>query len=229
MGFILLAALVIAIVAGATIWVRRTLHKYAQPENRYDVTGAELARELLGLEGMEGVDVEPAEGAIGDHYDPTTRTVRLSAGHYDGRSLAAVTVAAHEVGHAVQHAQSYQPLTLRTRLVGALDASQKLGAAMLFATPLVAAITRSPAPTLLTVFGGLLIMGSSIVVHLLTLPTEFDASFRRALPLLKKHALLHEVDVPHAQRILLAAACTYVAAALISLFNVARWWAVLRR
>ena len=75
MGFILLAALVIAIVAGPTIWVRRTLQKYSQPENRYSVTGAALARELLQLEGMEGVDVEPAEGAIGDHYDPTTRTI----------------------------------------------------------------------------------------------------------------------------------------------------------
>jgi hypothetical protein len=97
------------------------------------------------------------------------------------------------------------------------------------ATPLIIGITRAPIAGLLMMFGGFLTLGSGVVMHLLTLPTELDASFGRALPLLKKQNILAVSDEPHARRLLRAAALTYVSASLMSLLNVARWWAILRR
>ncbi len=228
MLYLLVAVLFIAVIVGPALWVRRVMRRYGKPEDRYSGTGSALAEHLLAQEGIEGVGVDRApEGA--DHYDPTSRTVRLSPSNYDGRSLTAISVAAHEVGHAVQHHAGFKPLMLRSKLVVALAPLERAGAAMLFMAPIIGAVTRAPAPTLLTVLAGFLVLGSSIVVHLVTLPTEIDASFGRALPLLKKHNILHAGDEPHARRILRAAAWTYAAAALVSLFNIARWWAILRR
>ena len=155
--------------------------------------------------------------------------VRLTQQHYDGRSLTAVTIAAHEVGHAMQDASGYQPLKLRTQLVRWVSPVEKTGAALLMATPLIIAVTRVPAAGLMMMLGGLLTLGSGAVIHLLTLPTEFDASFARALPLLTRQNILKPVDEPHSRRLLKAAALTYVSVALMSLLNIARWWAILRR
>ena len=165
----------------------------------------------------------------GDHYDPEQRMVRLSAKNYQSHSLTAITIAAHEVGHAAQHASGYMPLIWRTRLVRWVGPVEKTGAALLMATPLIIGITRAPIAGLLMLFGGLLTLGSGVVMHFLTLPTEFDASFGRAMPLLKKQNILAVRAEPHARRLLRAAALTYVSASLMSLLNVARWWAILRR
>jgi Zn-dependent membrane protease YugP len=165
----------------------------------------------------------------GDHYDPAARAVRLSPGNYQGRSLTAVTVAAHEVGHALQDARGFAPLKWRTRLVQWVGPVEKIGAVLMMATPLIIGITRLPLAGLLMFFGGLLTLGSAVVIHLLTLPTEFDASFARAMPLLRDQEVLYEADERHARRLLRAAAMTYVSASLMSLLNVARWIAILRR
>ena len=109
------------------------------------------------------------------------------------------------------------------------DAVEKTGAVLMMATPIIIGLTRMPVAGLLMLLGGLLTLGSSVVIHLLTLPTEFDASFGRALPLMRRQDVLYEVDEPHARRLLRAAAMTYVAASLMSLLNVARWIAILRR
>jgi Zn-dependent membrane protease YugP len=153
----------------------------------------------------------------------------LSAGNYQARSLTAVTVAAHEVGHALQHASGFAPLLLRTRLVKWVSPVEKTGAMLMMAAPLIIGLTRLPVAGLLMFMGGLLTLGSGVVIHLLTLPTEFDASFGRALPLLRQQDVLYETDERHARRLLRAAAMTYVAASLMSLLNVARWIAILRR
>ena len=155
--------------------------------------------------------------------------VRLTAQNLDGRSLTAVTIAAHEVGHALQDAQGFAPLKLRTRLVKWVSPVEKTGAALLMATPLIIGLTRLPAAGLLMFLGGLLTLGSATVIHILTLPTEFDASFGRALPMLAEQKILRPADEPHARRLLRAAALTYVSASLMSLLNIARWWAILRR
>ncbi len=227
MHFLLLALLLLGVVVGPGLWVQRVLQRYSQPEARYRVTGAELARELLDAHGLRQVRVEAT--ASGDHYDPGEKAVRLARERFDGRSLSAITVAAHEVGHAIQDRDGYAPLRARTRLIGAIRPLQRLGAGLLMASPFVGMVTRVPGMGLLTLAGGLLSLGSSTLVHLITLPTEFDASFARALPMLERSGYLYAVDPPHARRILRAAALTYVAAALMSLVNIAQWWAILRR
>jgi Zn-dependent membrane protease YugP len=107
--------------------------------------------------------------------------------------------------------------------------AERLGAGLLMASPLIAIATRAPSVTLLVMAGGLLSLGTTTLIHLVTLPTEFDASFGRALPILKAGDYLHDSDYPHARRLLRAAALTYVSASLMSLLNIARWWAILRR
>ena len=227
MHIIFFILLILALVLGPGIWVRRVMAKYSQPADRYDQTGAETARSLLEFLEMSNVKVELTEA--GDHYDPIEKVVRLSAGNFDGRSLTAVTIAAHEVGHALQDATGFAPLHLRTRLVRWVGPIEKAGALLLMGTPVIIGITRVPAAGMLMLLGGLLTLGSAVVIHMLTLPTEFDASFGRALPLLADRKVLKPVDEPHARRLLKAAAMTYVSASLMSLLNIARWWAILRR
>jgi len=218
---------VLAIVFGPGLWVRRVLARYSEPAERYEATGAEIARRLLDRNGLTGVKVEPTEA--GDHYDPIDKAVRLTPDKYGGRSLTAITVAAHEVGHAVQDYRQFAPLRWRTRLVKATRGIERMGAGVLMISPFLGLATRVPAIGLLTFAAGLLTLGVSAIVHLVTLPTEFDASFGRALPMLDEHNILKKVDRPHARRLLTAAALTYVSASLMSLLNIARWMAILRR
>ena len=227
MSFLLIATIVLAIVFLPGLWVQQVMRRYSKPADRYPGTGAELARHLLDAFGLEAVKVEQTE--IGDHYDPQDKVVRLTPDKFGGRSLTAITVAAHEVGHALQDQQRYPPLRLRTRLVTATRHLERLGAAVLVASPFIGLLTRAPGVGAITFMGGLLTLGTASVVHLVTLPTEIDASFSRALPILEEGGFLQEGDAPHARRLLTAAALTYVAASLMSLLNVARWWALLRR
>jgi Zn-dependent membrane protease YugP len=227
MVFIVLIAVLLLVVFGPGIWVRRVLEKYSTPEDRYGGTGASLARHLLDKHGLQSVAVEPTDE--GDHYDPMAKAVRLTPDKHDGCSLTAITVAAHEVGHALQDHYNYPPLKWRTRLVKATSRIEKLGAALLVVSPFMGMLTHAPALGLLTLLAGMLTLGTSAAVHFVTLPTEFDASFNRALPLLDKHKILKSADRPHARRLLTAAALTYVSASLMSLLNIARWIAILRR
>jgi Zn-dependent membrane protease YugP len=218
---------VLVLVFGPGLWVKRVLARYSQPENRYDGTGADLARQLLDAHGLNSVKVEMTES--GDHYDPDSKTVRLTPDKFQGRSLTAITVAAHEVGHALQDHTDYAPLRWRTRLVKATRGVERLGAGVLMLSPFLGIATRVPSIGLITFAAGLLTLGTSALVHFVTLPTEFDASFGRALPTLDRHDILKKVDRPHARRLLTAAALTYVSASLMSLLNFARWLAILRR
>ena len=207
--------------------MRRTMKRYSNPPDRYSVSGGEAARQLLDMHGLHSVQTEATEA--GDHYAPDDKIVRLSQQNFDSRSLTAVVVAAHEVGHAVQDAKGYAPLHLRSRLVRWVGPIEKLGAGLLMATPLIVAITRTPVTGGVMILGGMLTLGAGVLVHLLTLPTELDASFKRALPMLDQHDVLIEGDERHARTLLRAAAMTYVSASLMSLLNIARWWAILRR
>ncbi len=227
MHLLVFGLVIIAVIFGPGIWVQRVLAKYSQPADRYSGTGAQLARHLLNKNGLENVKVEQTKE--GDHYDPSDKAVRLTPDKFDGRSLTAITVAAHEVGHALQDRDAYGPLRLRTHLVKATRYVEKLGAGILMVSPFIGALTRVPMLGVLMFLGGLLTLGSSTVIHLVTLPTEFDASFNRALPILEKDEILKKADRGHARRILKAAAYTYVSVSLMSLLNIARWWAILRR
>ncbi len=148
---------------------------------------------------------------------------------YHGHSLTAITVAAHEVGHAIQDARDERLFRNRQRLAKLAMRGQQFGSVVMLAAPVVLLVTRAPVLGLLF-FGvaiGSMLLGT--LVHLTTLPVEFDASFRKALPILENGQYLHDGDLPHANRILKAAAFTYVAASLASLLNLGRWLAVLRR
>lgn len=227
MAIVLFILLILALVFGPGIWVKRVLARYSEPADRYSGTGAELARRLLDAHGLNAVQVEPT--AAGDHYDPEAKMVRLTPDKHDGRSLTAITVAAHEVGHAVQDQENYVPLRLRTRLVKGMRGIERIGAGVLIVSPFLGALTRVPSLGLLTFAAGFLTLATGALVHAVTLPTEFDASFGRALPMLDKHRVLKPVDRPHAEKLLRAAALTYVSASLMSLLNIARWLAILRR
>jgi Zn-dependent membrane protease YugP len=227
MVYVLLLLLVVAAIYLPQVWVQRVLARYNQaPEENFPGTGGELARHLLTRFGLEHVEVETTE--IGDHYDPSTRCVRLTPDKHDGRTLTAITVAAHECGHALQHAGGERLFLLRSQLAGSAVWAARLGSLLLFAAPMLAVLTRAPSPALVSVLGGFLIIGFGVLVQLLTLPVELDASFRKALPLLES-GYLEPGQVPAARKILRAAAWTYVAASLASLLSFWRWLAILRR
>ena len=227
MGILIGIIVVLLIIFGPGIWVQRVLKKYSQPADRYSGTGAELARHLLDKHSLESVAVEASE--LGDHYDPVEKAVRLTPDKFDGHSLTAITVAAHEVGHALQDQSDFAPLRWRTRLVRATSGMEKIGAGILMISPFLGFFTRVPALGLLMFAAGMLTLGTSALIHIITLPTEFDASFNRALPMLEEHDILKAADKPHAHRLLTAAALTYVSASLMSMLNIARWLAILRR
>jgi Zn-dependent membrane protease YugP len=226
--YIIVFLLIIALVVfGPGLWVKRVLDRYSEPADRYAGTGAQLARHLLNKNGLQAVAVERSKQ--GDHYDPEDKAVRLTDDKFDGKSLTAITVAAHEVGHAVQDQQGYAPLRIRSNLVRGSRYIEKLGAGVLLVSPFIGAITRAPALGLLMFAAGMMTLGTSTLIHMATLPTEFDASFSRALPMLDEYRILKTADRPHARRLLRAAALTYVSASLMSLLNVARWLVILRR
>lgn len=225
---ILLAVLILLVmVIGPGLWVNAIMARYRHPADRYGKTGGQTARELLDELSLQHVQTEVTDS--GDHYDPLKKAVRLSEANFNGRSLTALTVAAHEVGHAIQDAAGFPPLRWRTRLVRWVGPVEKVGAGLLMLAPFSLALTRVPMIGIFTFLGGLLTLGSGVVVHVLTLPTEFDASFGRALPLVKLRRVLRHEDLPRARRLLMAAALTYVSGALQSLLNIARWWTILRR
>lgn len=227
MHFVFLFLVLIILLFGPQYWARYTFRKYAVPLDRIEGTGGELARHLLDRFEMQDVGVEKTQPG-GDHYDPETRMVRLSPDNYDQKSLTAVAVAAHEVGHAIQHHRNESKLALRTRLIKTTQKAQKLGAGAMLVLPIVMVVTRAPSAGLLMLLVGLISMGSAALVHLITLPVELDASFGKAMPILKE-GYISEQDEAAVNKILKAAAWTYVAASLASLLNIGRWVALLRR
>lgn len=223
-----LAALALfLLLALPPLMARVEIERHRAPDPALPGTGGELAWHLLERSGVKNVRVELTTG--GDHYDPQTKTVRLTEPHYHGASLAAVAVAAHEVAHALQDHEGYGPLKTRTTLVKSAEQIQKIGAALMLATPVLAVVTRSPKVGLLSAAAGLLTMGVMTLTHLVTLPVEWDASFRRALPMLREGGYLPPEKLRQARGILRACALTYLSGSVMSLLNVGRWITILRR
>lgn len=218
------AILFLGLVFGPQAWIKSTMKKHGAERQDFPGTGAELARHLLDQAGLQAVKVERIPE--GDHYSPVDNAVRLSASNFDGKSVTAVAVAAHEVGHALQHADGYGPLMMRQKLAGYAIAIQRTGSILLMATPIIFMLTRSPIILIAEVVAAFGIMLSTVVIHAVTLPTEFNASFKRALPILSQH--LPADDMPGATSVLKAAAFTYVASALVTLLDITRWLRVLR-
>ena len=227
MLYLLLTAAVLAVLLGPQLWVQWVMNRYnRKPETNFPGNGGELARHLLDRFKLDAVAVEATEQ--GDHYDPRTRCVRLTGDKLSGRTLTAITTAAHEVGHALQHAADEPLFRMRVRLVTYAAWAQKLGSFLLFAAPVLTLVTRAPAPGLVSALAAFLILGTNVVVQAVTLPVELDASFKKALPLLRS-GYLTPGQYTGAKRILRAAALTYLASSLAGLLNFWQWLRVARR
>lgn len=226
MAFLILLGLSIAVIFGPHIWAKRTLQMYSDHRDEIPGTGGELAQHLLDRLRIKSIRVEEAD--MGDHYDPVEKVVRLTPDVLNGKSLTAIVVAAHEVGHAIQDHLSYRPLHVRTKLVALSHTAEKAGSAILIALPFIATLTLAPVVGALMLFAGIATLSIPVLIHLITLPVEFDASFRRALPILAAGYVPHS-ELRAARRILTACALTYVAASLATLLNFWRWISILRR
>ncbi|MDH5784354.1 MAG: zinc metallopeptidase [Chromatiales bacterium] len=226
MPYLIILLLLIALIFGPQWWASYTFRRYSKTREEFPGSGGELAEHLLKRFEISAV-VEQTEK--GDHYDPNDRMVRLSPDNFSGKSLTAIAVAAHEVGHAIQHKNSEPLLATRSRLIIFAQRAEKIGAILMFAIPIVALITRLPHSGILLFLLGFGSMALATVVHLVTLPVEWDASFNKALPILREGNYIDKRDERAVRRILQAAALTYVAASLASLLSLARWLTFLRR
>jgi len=224
MIYLIIAA--ITVLFGPHLWARHVLNRYNRKEY-FSGSGIDLARLLVDRLNLNEVTVELTD--TGDHYDPAGKTIRLTNSVCGRKTLTAVVVAVHEVGHAIQDQSGYKPLKTRTRMIGTAQKLERIGAIIMMAVPVLAGVTRAPSVGVLMFIGGFATLCIPLLVHLLTLPTEFDASFKRALPLLTSGGYIPPEDLPAARKILTACALTYVASSLIGLLNVWRWIRVLRR
>src|SRR5690625_393787 len=197
---------IIAFIASLAIqgFLKSTYGKWSRQANTAGLTGAEVARAILHANDINDVRIEPVRGELSDHYDPAKKTVRLSEGIYARPSVAGMAVAAHEVGHAIQHARGYQALKVRTALLPVANIRSQFG-------PLLAIFGLMLGATGL-LKAGVWLFGAAVLFQLVTLPIEFDAS-RRALGNLQQLGLVTNTDQAGARSVLTAAALTYVAAA----------------
>jgi uncharacterized protein len=223
---LILLGLVFALAMLPQMWVKRVIAAHDAERADFPGTGGEFARHILDELKLGHVKVEETDQ--GDHYDPEAKAIRLLPKHLKGRSLTAVVIAAHEAGHAMQDATGYPPLQARTRLAKQALTMERIASVVMLATPIIMVLAKAPQILIIEVFVGVMIFALSILLHAVTLPVEFDASFRRALPVLEAGRYLDDKDMPAAKQLLRAAAFTYVAAAATSLLDVARWLRVLR-
>lgn len=216
--YLVFMAPALLIALWAQMRVKSTFAEFARVGSRSGLTGAEVARLLLRARGLPDVQIERSKGFLSDHYDPRTRTLRLSEATHDSRSVAAIGVAAHETGHALQHADGYTPLQFRSTVVPAVSLGSKALPFLVLLAVLGGAFHS----------GGLLawlvvsILGMVVLFSLVTLPVEYNAS-ARALALLENGGVLTVDEMGGARKVLDAAALTYVAAAIAAVLEMAYW------
>mgnify|MGYP004688068471 FL=1 len=215
---LLLPAIIISFWAQSK--VSSTYKKYRTVRTMNGYTGENVARMMLDAAGLYDVPVLETSGELTDHYDPRSRVIRLSRDIYHGTSIASAGIAAHEVGHAIQHQQSYKPLVLRTSMATAVNFSSQ-ASIFIFMIGLLFSI-----PVLTNI--GIIFFTVAVIYQLITLPVEFNAS-RRALNILESRNILYGNEVNGAKNVLTAAAMTYVAAALMSISQLIRLIAISNR
>lgn len=199
---------------GASALVNSTMRKYSRVRNASGLTGAEAARRILYYEGLHNVQIECLQRNGGDHYDPRTNTVRLSYENYNSASITAVGVAAHECGHALQHAKGYAPLSIRSAIVPVANIGSYLGLPLI-----LIGVLLSWNQTLIQI--GIWAFALSVIFQLVTLPVEFNAS-GRAVAKVEEYGLLTAQENSGCKKVLSAAAFTYVAAAASSILQLLR-------
>ena len=220
---LVLPAIIFSMIASSR--VTRTFDKYSTQLSMRRITGAQAARAVLNANGLSAVAVERVAGKLSDHFDPSANVVRLSESVFGSTSTAAIGVACHEVGHAIQHAVGYAPVKLRTAIVPITNFGAKLSTPLIIGGLLLASF----APTLIWLaYAGIACFALCTVFQLVTLPTEFNAS-RRALESMQSCGVLYDSEVDSARKVLRAAAMTYVAALAVSFMQLLRFILIVRR
>lgn len=224
---VIVPALIFSLWASAR--VNSTFNKYSRVASRNGITGAQAARRVLDSHGLYHVQIEYVSGHLSDHYDPTTQTLRLSESVYGNTSTAAIGVACHEAGHAIQHAEEYAPLKLRQAIIPITNIGSRIGI-YLFMIGLIISIFAGTGSILGMgmAWAGIALFSFTAIFQLVTLPTEFNAS-SRALEEIERAGILYADEIPSAKKVLNAAAMTYVAALAVSLTQLLRLLLIISR
>ncbi len=210
--------ILIFIAFGISIWaqfrVKGTFNKWSEVPTRTGTSGAEAARALLDKNGLEHIPIQVVRGTLSDHYDPIHKVVRLSEAVYYGRSISSISVAAHEIGHAIQHKQGYSALVFRHRMFPVANIASGIAPLLLIGGFLLQSLSL--------IGVGIIFFSAAVAFQLITLPVEFNAS-SRARTLMLSEGLLYNDEEHGVKKVLNAAALTYVAAALISLLELIKF------
>jgi Zn-dependent membrane protease YugP len=210
-GYLLIMIVGMLISGAAALWVRSSYSKYSKQRSASGLTGAQTARMILDRNGLSNVRVEPVAGTLTDHYDPRSKVVRLSEDNYRGNSIAGVSVAAHEVGHAIQDSSGYLPMKLRAGIFPIVNFSSQIWPMAFIMALFVGGATSQLGGLLINV--AILLFLGVLLFHVVTLPVEINAS-TRAYGLLTRYGVLSSREAVGTRRVLTAAALTYIAAAL---------------
>ncbi len=208
---LLIPAMIFALYAQTKI--NTTFNKYLRVRNSYGFTGFQVARKILDANGLQNVNIELVRGRLSDHYDPRHRVLRLSEEVYRGDSIASVGVAAHECGHAIQHQEEYAPLTIRNTIAPVASIGSRAAFFFIFAGLIFNALNLFDI--------GILLFSAAVIFQLITLPVEFNAS-SRAIYLLESNNLVPADEIAPAQKVLSAAALTYIAATITAAMQLLR-------
>jgi uncharacterized protein len=201
------------------LWVKNTVSRFSEFGTARGITGRSAAQTILSEHGLSNVAIEMVDGELSDHYDPTAKVVRLSPAIYNGNSIASVAIAAHECGHAIQHAKGYYPVVLRSAMVPLVNFGSNLGPMLIMGAIMLGAFSHAaPSFSLTIAWAGVVLYGLAVAFHFVTLPVELDAS-GRALKVLETHNYLTREEMGGAKKVLTAAAFTYIATALYALMQ----------
>ena len=199
-----------------SLWVNYILKKYNKVLPDMPFTGRQLGKKILQEERINNVSINPIQQL--DHYNPKEKKINISTDKLDKKSITSIAVVAHEIGHAIQDREEYKPLILRQSLIEKTMIFQRIGSFLLIiGLPSIFAFTKNP---LITLIAAIIIMGclsTNVLIHLITLPVEFDASFKKALPILRKY--VPKQNLHQCKSVLRAAALTYLAQSIISIFR----------
>lgn len=213
-----LPAIIIAMIAQSN--VTSTFNKYSKVINARGITGAEVAQKILNLYGIYDVTIERVAGNLSDHFDPRTKVIRLSDSVYSSTSVAALGVAAHETGHAIQHNKGYMPIKLRNAVLPVAN----LGSGLAFPLVILGIVFSFD----FLVNFGIILFSAVVLFQVATLPVEFNAS-ARAISVMEEQYILSDSELVGAKKVLSAAAMTYVAATIVALANLLRLIGIARR
>ncbi len=228
MSLIIIGAVIALLVIMPSFWVRYVMKRHSADLPDMPGTGGELATHLLNRFQLDGIKVEETQ-PMRDHFDPRDKAVRLSPANFHGKSLTAIAVAAHEVGHAIQFHRKEKIFELRKRYLPKALALSQAGIAIMWAFPIIAIVLRSPFAVGMVIGLSLLLQLAGAMAYLIILPEEWDASFNKAMPILVEGEYVKAEYLPRVQKILQAAALTYFTSAMANILNIGRWFMLLRR